>query len=500
MKDTHKEHTGLPPKRLGQLSIVSVPGLSHVLEEEIKDRVRVSETFLPLWSEIGIRNQMVHNGYCAGFVAPTKPMNPLADDDITAELKSGAEPSDAVHVLGSYFWMKLVEIVPVVSKDELQAMSYKLICKAKAVDVQVGTEDGLPVPISVQALAECKGIATERLIKKAGVKINFYDIILDPANELLICNTSSSVSLNRLLDKMRYVLAGRFSGDGISSEYKGEVREVYELTHIVQGGVDPAAVENAVTPPILSEDMKEYSKMQDVWADLGLTPMEWPKNMTQLFNIAIPGIVLTQAFDTELESLIEEAQSMISKGKNKKVLSKLIEMYDAAADKVNELDILPVLRSINVSEAQGIGMKYPLGDMASGLFHTNNRKLLFDAVMFNTRFKSFEQFETAGSLINSTLAIKDVEGEVTIGQYDVVVKFHAKGQSIMKVTPGSSDREIIPLRPGINMADIVDRIENSILICRKLNDATVDLYRRMAGLYIIAAGIKLVVEHESGVK
>lgn len=503
VEGTHKGNAGLPMKRLGQLTIVSIPGLSNVTETELKDRVRISGTYLPLWAEAGVRNRMAMSGYCAGFVTPDKPVNPLSEDEITLEMKKDAVPEDAVQVLGSYFWMKLVEIVPVISKDEFEAMSYKLICKAREIDGGVKMdENNLPVPVPQQVITECKAIASERLIKKAGVKVTFYDIILDPANELLLCNTSAGVSLNRLLEKIRYVMAGRFSGDNIGTDNAEEDkrdRETYELTNVVQGGVDPVAVQDVMKENALLEDLKTLSGHQDIWKYIGLPEVKWPKNAGELFNMAVPGIVLTQAFDAELEDVLAEAEDVIkAKGSNYEILEKLYTMYEKVEEEVRSMDGVPVLRSITIEEKGGVAMKYPLGDESHGLLLSSNREVLFGAVMHNSRFDSYTQFETTDNILKSTLTIKAVEGDVIAGPYDVTIKFHGKGQTILRVTPGNTDREIIPMRPGVSLVDIVDRVENSIMICRTMNAMFTTLYRRMAVLYFLASGIKHIVDFGKG--
>ena len=460
---TSSNDNSLPMSNLSGATVLDAKGIASVNAEEFERRLELVDRFLPTWGMQGIRNRVVQEGYCVGFVDPTSPINPMSKtqrDEYAAELAKSEEVPTKVEVLGSLLRLKAVIIRPVVTKAEIEAYAYRLLTKPSlAYD---GVDSGDSKDSSVVVWTTASRVARERLVNKAPVTISFCDVVIDYASEKVLTD-AKSVDIGPVLGLVDEVVSGKYKQDYLDLNSKEKApetanndKEKFELAMLYKKGT-VYSHSDSLNKDILGKVMNtlKYSKV-DFLTDLGLEEDLSPSDTGVFFQKSLRGLILLFGLNAQWEAYADKVARTLPSIKDTETKDRVGDALKALAlvgEEVDRGDIVPEVLKVKVKESRGNTFTVPLqGSDSYASIQEGAKKILFDILL------GYDEGGTRKSLVTKVVL------DLNIHEFDVRVEASSTGVKLVKSSPGSKSAGLIPLKLSLEYVDVIDRVQNTLAI------------------------------------
>lgn len=465
----YKNDHVLPVKNLRSISVIGAAKLYKLDSKTLQDMVRSADVFLPDWDIMGIRNKMAYTGVCAGLVAPQSPINPVSEEQRSEFEAEDEERKNPVQIMGSLVRLTACVTNPVIPKDELEAYTLRLTYNA----CNSGEISSSSLP-AIQT--DAKNLAIERLVNKAPIAVQFYDIILDYESETILTDATGK-NYPHIMNLIRNIMEGRNSSNEIAILSGGEEASVPKKEPKKEGEVVPYGMYTAgyVFKNDSGKDINlELFKQGQFFA--GITKIFGEDESfrskigyDQDFIGSEPFLTRATRGAVMLLGLAEEWQQYSSKFKSKILkkfpdekgyASKLAEVADYITAAADTSDMYPDLRKAIVKEPGKASFHIPFGFEASeeNSLHAGAKKSMFGIL-----------FRSCTGLSESE--IQKVGIEFAASEFDVQAEITGSKAQLTTVSPASKDSRLVPMKIGIEYIDLVDKVRNTVMIFKEVGAA-----------------------------
>jgi len=300
---------------------------------------------------------------------------------------------------------------------------------------------------------------------------------VDLANEIILCDTSSPVILDRIKETFFHIISGRFcagsSGiiDTVNENIEHKSLEVLPSL-ILERGMFPdlegktigvESYEKVFKKIFKKQDISEINSILEVLKDEkgdGLADHMAEEDSDGFTNIAA-GLVLSTVLEPFVEEIVEWGREYAKKEKGESGVraGAICDAISVLSDHMADADVIPAVVRIGLKETGGTSLTYTFEnkDIPLSIITESYTTICRILAGINTLARPSTKDDIPGAT-----RLASVVFTVTLGEYDVKLSLTKKGFKLVSIYPGSKYTGLVPMEIGVNFIDITERIENTV--------------------------------------